>query len=86
MDSFRDVFQIAGWVGAVVIVVCFMMTNSGRLTNKRIFYSLNLLGAISIIVSSTMLGALQPAAINLVWAGESLFRLATHKKANHTRM
>lgn len=64
------VVQIAGWVGAVMILFAYLLLSAHKLTGRSLVYQgLNVLGAAGIALNSWWFGAIPSAALNVVWAG-----------------
>lgn len=72
--------DIAGWVGAGLILLAYLMVSTGRLTGRSaMFQWMNLAGAAGFVINSGWHGAWPSAVLNIIWigiAGVSLWRIA----------
>ena len=60
--------ELVGWVGAVLILLAYMLLSTGKLRAETLTYHLmNILGAAGFVVNSGWNGALPSAAMNAVW-------------------
>lgn len=61
--------EIFGWLGAVLILLAYALSNFGILSPSNFSYQiLNILGALAIVYHSLTKKDYQPAALNIVWA------------------
>lgn len=72
--------DIAGWVGASLILLAYLLVSAGRLTGRSpMFQWLNLAGAAGFVINSGWHGAWPSAVLNIIWIGiaiVSLWRIA----------
>jgi hypothetical protein len=62
--------EIAGWIGALLILAGYGLLSAGKLDAKSPAYQwLNVVGAIGFIANSSWNGAWPSAALNVVWVG-----------------
>jgi hypothetical protein len=67
-DLTRWLVEIAGWGGAVLILLAYMWLSAGRLTGQSLSYqAMNVVGAAGFIVNGWWHGALPSAALNVLW-------------------
>lgn len=60
--------EIAGWLGAALILLAYALLSSGKLDGRSPIYQLmNVIGAIGFILNSSWYGAIPSAALNVVW-------------------
>jgi hypothetical protein len=60
--------EIAGWVGAVLILGAYALLSAGRLTGRSLSYQLmNVVGAAGFVINGWWHGALPSAALNVLW-------------------
>jgi hypothetical protein len=60
--------EIAGWAGASLILLGYLLISTGKLTGKSLAYQLiNVAGAAGFIVNGWWHGAVPSAALNVVW-------------------
>ena len=73
--------EAAGWIGATLILVAYILLSLGRLDGRsRTFQWMNVVGAAGFIVNSGWHGAIPSAALNLVWLGVGLATLWTLRR------
>lgn len=74
--TLQIVIEIIGWIGAVMILLAYLLLSAGRIAAKSMLYQgLNLFGAIAFVVNSGWNGAIPSAALNVIWAAIALFAL-----------
>ena len=62
--------EVAGWVGAVLILGGYALLTAGRLNAKSPAYQwMNVFGALGFIVNSAWNGAWPSAILNVIWVG-----------------
>jgi hypothetical protein len=60
--------EIAGWAGAILILLAYLLLSAGRLTGQSLSYQLmNVVGAAGFIVNGWWHGALPSAVLNVIW-------------------
>jgi hypothetical protein len=60
--------EIAGWAGAVLILLAYLLLSAGRLTGQSLVYqSMNVIGAAGFVINGWWHGALPSAALNVLW-------------------
>jgi hypothetical protein len=71
---------VAGWAGAVLILLAYLLLSLGRLTGQsRTYQAMNVAGAIGFVINGWWHGALPSTTLNVIWAligGFSLWRIA----------
>lgn len=61
--------EIFGWIGAVLILLAYALSNFGVLSPASFTYqALNILGAGAIVYHSLIRKDYQPAVLNIIWA------------------
>jgi formate hydrogenlyase subunit 3/multisubunit Na+/H+ antiporter MnhD subunit len=69
---------IAGWCGALIILLAYGLLSTGTLESRSAAYQLlNVVGAIGIAINSGWNNALPSAVLNVVWAAIAIYALAT---------
>ena len=70
---------MAGWVGAGLILLAYLLISADRLTGRSPAYQwMNLLGAAGFTINGAWHGALPSASLNVVWmaiAAAALWRI-----------
>ena len=60
--------EVAGWAGATLILLAYLLLSAGRLTGQSLSYQLmNVVGAAGFIVNGWWHGALPSAVLNVIW-------------------
>jgi len=71
------VIEIAGWVGAVLVLIGYVLVSTGRLEGRSVaFQVLNLIGALGFIANTAWHGAIPSMALNIVWSAIAIYTLA----------
>jgi hypothetical protein len=84
--------EVAGWVGASLILGGYLLLSMGKVTGQSLLYqSMNVAGAAGFIVNGWWHGAVPSAVLNVVWmmiGAVALWRIAARRKvpATSTRM
>ena len=66
--------EIAGWAGAALILLAYLLLSAGRLTGQSLTYqAMNVVGAAGFIVNGWWHGALPSATLNVLWLMIGLF-------------
>ena len=64
----RWLVEIAGWTGATLILLAYLLLSLGRLTGRSAAYQgMNVAGAAGFIVNGWWHGAIPSAALNVIW-------------------
>ena len=67
-DLARWTVEIAGWGGAVLILLAYLLLSAGRLTGQSLNYQvMNVVGAAGFVINGWWHGALPSAALNVLW-------------------
>ncbi|MFN3943779.1 MAG: CBU_0592 family membrane protein [Allosphingosinicella sp.] len=84
----RILVEIAGWTGASLILLAYLLLSMGRLNGQSPLYqAMNVLGAAGFIVNGWYHGAVPSAALNVVWmliGGFALWRIVRRKRGSST--
>ena len=68
--------EVAGWAGAALILVAYLLLSMGRLTGQSPLYQwMNVFGAAGFTINGWWHGALPSAALNIVWMAIGAFAL-----------
>ena len=61
--------EIAGWAGALLILLAYILVTVGRLTGRSpLFQGMNLVGATGFTINGWWHGAMPSATLNVIWA------------------
>ncbi|PWG03841.1 hypothetical protein DF286_04515 [Sphingosinicella humi] len=81
--------EIAGWSGAVVILLAYLLLSIGRLTGQSAAYQwMNVGGAAGFIVNGWWHGAMPSASLNVIWmliGAMALWRIRQRGSSTSTR-
>ena len=76
--------EIAGWAGASLILLGYLLITTGKLTGQSAVYQwMNVAGAAGFIVNGWWHGAIPSAALNVVWmliGAVALLRIAAKRR------
>jgi hypothetical protein len=69
MSGLELFVEIAGWAGAVLILLAYLLLSMGRLTGQSALYqAMNVVGAAGFVTNGWWHRALPSASLNVVWA------------------
>jgi hypothetical protein len=75
--------EVAGWIGAALILFAYLLVTIGRLTGQSLaFQWMNLFGALGFVINGWWHQALPSASLNVIWmliAAVALWRLWKRK-------
>lgn len=69
------VCELAGWVGAAVLLLGYGLFSTGRLPGPRPYHWMNLFGAAGIVASAAVRESYPSVALNVAWAAISVVAL-----------
>lgn len=68
MSAVQIAVEVAGWAGAVLILLAYLLLSAGRLTGQSLVYqAMNVVGAAGFVINGWWHGALPSAALNVLW-------------------
>lgn len=74
--------EIAGWGGAGLILLGYLLISTGKLTGQSpVYHWINLLGALGFMVNGWWHGAIPSAVLNIIWAAIAVYALTRMSKA-----
>jgi hypothetical protein len=60
--------EVAGWTGASLILLAYLLLSVGRLTGQSVVYqAMNVVGSAGFVVNGWWHGAIPSAALNILW-------------------
>jgi hypothetical protein len=60
--------EVAGWTGAALILLAYLLLSAGKVTGQSLLYQgMNVVGAAGFIVNGWWHGALPSASLNVLW-------------------
>ena len=72
--------DILGWIGAIEVIVAYVLVSSSKMTGESVIYQLlNLTGAILLIIQTLYKQAYPSAFVNIIWtiiAAYSIIKIA----------
>ena len=85
MSAVEVAVEVAGWIGALLILLGYLAITTGRLTGDSAIYQwMNVAGAAGFVVNGWWHGAVPSAALNVIWlliGGVALIRLRQKARA-----
>ncbi len=68
MTPLEIAVEVAGWTGACLILLAYLLLSAGRLTGQSPTYQwMNVVGAAGFVVNGLWHGALPSATLNVLW-------------------
>ena len=68
MTAVEIAVEVAGWTGALLILLGYLAITTGKLTGDSALYQwINVAGATGFVVNGWWHGAIPSAALNVVW-------------------
>jgi hypothetical protein len=60
--------EAAGWLGATLILLAYLLISAGRLNGQSLVYqAMNVVGAAGFVINGWWHGAIPSAALNVLW-------------------
>ena len=90
MTAVELAIEAAGWAGATLILLAYLLLSAGRLTGQSALYqAMNVVGAAGFIVNGWWHGALPSAVLNVIWmliGGVALWRIIAKRRSSTSAM
>ncbi len=90
MTALEIFVEVAGWVGAALILGAYLLVSMGKVTGQSVPYqAMNVAGAAGFIVNGWWHGALPSAVLNVIWmmiGGVALWRIAARRRSSTSAM
>ena len=68
MSPVEIAVEVAGWTGASLILLAYLLITAGKLTGQSAVYQwMNVVGAAGFIVNGWWHGAIPSAVLNVIW-------------------
>lgn len=68
MSPIEIAVEVAGWTGASLILLAYLLITAGKLTGQSAVYQwMNVVGAAGFIVNGWWHGAIPSAVLNVIW-------------------
>jgi hypothetical protein len=78
--------EAAGWAGAALILLAYLLLSLGRLTGQSALYQwMNVIGAVGFTINGWWHQAIPSAALNVIWmgiGGVALWRIWARQKSS----
>ena len=78
--------EAAGWIGAGLILLAYLLLSMGRVTGKSPLYQgMNIVGAAGFIINGWWHDAIPSAVLNVIWmmiGGVALWRIWAKRKSS----
>ncbi len=76
-DTIELLIEIAGWIGAGLILIAYALVSTGRIQARSVSFQLmNLFGAAGFVINSGFHGAWPSTILNVIWIGIAAVSLA----------
>ena len=77
--------EIAGWSGAVIILLAYGLLSADKLSSKSNAYQwMNVVGAAGFVLNSGSKGAYPSAVLNLIWIAIGIFAVLRNRTVKGT--
>lgn len=78
--------EAAGWIGASLILLAYLLLSMGKVTGQSTLYQgMNIVGAAGFIINGWWHGAIPSAVLNVIWmliGGVALWRIWVKRKSS----
>jgi hypothetical protein len=62
--------EVAGWIGAALILLAYLLLSAGKLTGQSVVYqAMNVVGAAGFVINGWWHGAIPSTVLNVIWMG-----------------
>jgi hypothetical protein len=90
MSAIELAVEVAGWIGAALILLAYLLLSMGKLTGQSPLYQwMNVVGAAGFTINGWWHGALPSAALNVIWmmiGGVALWRIVAKRRSSTSAM
>ena len=68
MSGVELAVEVAGWIGALLILLGYLLLSAGKLTGQSpVYQGMNVVGAAGFVINGWWHGAIPSTALNVVW-------------------
>jgi hypothetical protein len=68
VNAVQFAVEVAGWAGAVLILLAYLLLSAEKLTGQSLVYQgMNVVGAAGFVINGWWHGAMPSAALNVLW-------------------
>ncbi|HEY3851111.1 MAG TPA: hypothetical protein VGL87_09085 [Steroidobacteraceae bacterium] len=79
--QFKTFIELAGWLGALLILGAYGLMTAGRLQARSALYQwMNIVGAVGFIINSGWKGAWPSAWLNIVWLAIGIYGITRSRR------
>ncbi|HUE79986.1 MAG TPA: hypothetical protein VMN38_10195 [Sphingomicrobium sp.] len=90
MTALEVFVEVAGWLGASLILGAYLLLSVGKTTGQSPLYQgMNVAGAAGFIINGWWHGAVPSAALNVIWmmiGGLALWRISSKRRSSTSAM
>ena len=90
MTAVEIAVEVAGWIGAALILGAYALLSAGKLTGRSLSYQLmNVVGAAGFVINGWWHGAIPSAALNVLWlliGGVASWRILSRRGSSTSAM
>jgi hypothetical protein len=84
MSTIEIAVEAAGWAGAVLILLAYLLLSADKLTGRSLVYQgMNVIGAAGFVVNGWWHGAIPSTVLNVIWmgiGGTALWKIRTARR------
>lgn len=82
--------EVAGWAGALLILLAYLLLSAGKLTGQSLLYQgMNVVGAAGFVINGWWHRALPSASLNVLWlliGAVATWRILKKRKSSTSAM
>jgi hypothetical protein len=90
MSAVQLAVEVAGWTGATLILLAYLLLSAGKLTGQSLVYQgMNIVGAAGFVINGWWHGAIPSAVLNVLWlliGGVAAWRIVKRRGSSTSAM
>jgi cell shape-determining protein MreD len=90
MTAVEIAVEVAGWAGALLILLAYLLLSAGKLTGQSLVYQgMNIIGAAGFVINGWWHRAIPSAALNVLWlliGGVATWRILKKRRSSTSAM
>jgi hypothetical protein len=90
MSAVELAVEVAGWTGATLILLAYLLLSAGKLTGQSLGYQgMNIVGAAGFVINGWWHGAIPSAVLNVLWlliGGVAAWRIVKRRGSSTSAM
>lgn len=90
MTALQLAVEVAGWSGAALILLAYLLLSAERLSGQSLVYQgMNVVGALGFVINGWWHGAIPSAALNVLWlliGGVASWRIIQKRRSSTSAM